>query len=369
MARINCLKTGLIYKNPIPHVYSRHACHPSIARLQNGELLSAVIIGQAFEAPDSRVHLFRSMDNGETWHHEGLMIDGTITGKSDFGKVSATEKGEVIGLYVLHNRTLENEGYTNHRNMGLVEMELMITRSSDKGHTWTKPLAIEPPLVGPAFEPQSAIIFFKNGKWILPTSTWRGWDGCCPNGMKAVAFVSYDKGRTWPEYMDVMNDTKNGIIFWESNIIELADGRLLATAWGYDEKNNIDLPNQYAVSADGNIFGEIKSTGLIGQTMTTILLDDGRILSLYRRMDKSGLWANISRLEGDAWVNEDELPLWGSDTDGLVSKGKNMANNFTKLRFGAPRMIKLDDGVIFAAFWCYEDYQGVIRWFKLKVNT
>lgn len=101
------------------------------------------------------MHLFRSMDNGETWNHEGLMFDGTIAGKSDFGKVSVTEKGEVIGLYVLHNRTLENEGYANHRNLDLVEMELMITRSSDKGHTWTKPLVIEPPLVGTSIKKQN----------------------------------------------------------------------------------------------------------------------------------------------------------------------------------------------------------------------
>ena len=66
-----------------------------------------------------------------------------------------------------------------------------------------------------------------------------------------MAFVSHDQGATWPEYVHVMNDPTGNIIYWESKIIEMPDGTLLAAAWAYDESTGQDLPNQYVLSGDG----------------------------------------------------------------------------------------------------------------------
>ncbi len=98
------------------------------------------------------------------------------------------------------------------------------------------------------------------------------------------------------------------------------------------------------------------------------MLDDGRILCVYRRMDQPGLWANIARLDGDRWVNEAEDPLWGHQAAGLTASTPNMAHNFNVLRFGAPCLTRLSDGTVFAAFWCYEDCVSNIRWFKFAVR-
>ena len=85
-------------------------------------------------------------------------------------------------------------------------------------------------------------------------------------------------------------------------------------------------------------------------------------------MDKPGLWANISHLEGDHWINEAELSLWGRQTPGLTAASADMVHNFNVLRFGAPAVIRLLDGTILVAFWCYEDCVSNIRWFKLSVE-
>ena len=106
----------------------------------------------------------------------------------------------------------------------------------------------------------------------------------------------------------------------------------------------------------------------MGQTLTPLVLDDGRVLSVYRRTDKSGLWANISRMEGDEWINEEEKPLWGFGVEGLISQGSNMVKNFNVLRFGAPNVIRLHDGTIFVTFWAMEEYVSNIRWIKLKIT-
>jgi len=85
-------------------------------------------------------------------------------------------------------------------------------------------------------------------------------------------------------------------------------------------------------------------------------------------MDEPGLWAVVARLEGDAWVNGEFLPLWGTQTAGLTATTKNMAHNFNVLRFGAPSLVVLPDNTIFVAFWCYEDCISVIRWFALELG-
>ncbi len=367
------LKTGLLYRNPKPHVHSVHAYFPSVVRMDNGELLATLVLGEAFEAANCCTHLARSRDNGETWQVEGRIYSGTrdrLT--SDSSRIAALPGGEVVVFTVRHDRTdYPEEGLTNPVNVGFVPTELLLFRSDDYGHRWRGPAILTPPLEGPSFELCSPITPLRDGRLILPTQTWPGWDGRCPGGVRMVAFVSHDRGRTWPEYMDVMNETGKGkrTFFWESKIVEFSDGRLMAVAWVYDDVLHQDRPNHYAISKDGGkTWAKPASTGLTGQTLTPFLLDDNRILSVYRRIDKPGLWVNLSHLEGDNWVNDSCEPLWGNQASGLTAGSENMSHNFNVLRFGAPCVTMLSDGTIFTAFWCYEDCVSVIRWFKFNLQ-
>jgi len=164
-------------------------------------------------------------------------------------------------------------------------------------------------------------------------------------------------------------ESSDRVFFWESKIVELADGCLLAVAWAYNDTASKDLPNQYALSNDGGrTWSAPASTGLAGQTLTPLVLADGRILSVYRRMDHAGLWANLSQVEGTGWINEDAAPIWGTETAGLTGVAHNMAQNFAVLRFGAPCLVPAADGTVFLAFWCYEECVSVIRWFRLAVE-
>lgn len=367
---LKALKTGLIYRNPKPHVKSVHAYFPSVALLPNGELLATFALGQAFESSDNRTNLARSSDNGATWRLEGPVYPGTrdrLT--SDYARLTALPNGETVMFMVRSDRTQHpDEGLGNPKTLGFVPTELLLLRSRDGGRTWSKPAPLHPPLVGPSFEICCPIVPLRNGRWILPTSTWPGWDGKCPNGIKMVAFVSDDRGHSWPQYWDVMRERKGRVFFWESKIVELPDGRLLAVAWAYDDKAKKDRPNQYSISADGgNTWQAPRSTGLLGQTLTPIVLKDGRLLCVYRRIDKPGLWANLSRLDKDQWINEADAPLWGHGAANLTAATKNMVHNFNVLRFGAPWIVYLPDGALFVAFWCYEDCVSNIRWLKFKV--
>ncbi len=370
------VESDLIFRNPRPHVKSLHAYFPSVAVLPDGQMVATYVLGEAFESVDMRVHVARSTDFGDTWRDEGPICKPTTDRlTSIFGRLAVTVNRETASVELVANllrcdRTDHpDEGLGNPKTMGFVPTKMLLTRSTDAGHTWTQPQRLDPPLLGPELEMCSPITVLSDGRWLLPTSMWRDWEGNLPNGNRMVAFVSQDEGKTWPGYMDVMADKESRLIYWESKIIELSDGRLLAVAWCYDETTNKDLPNQYALSSDaGATWTAPASTALQGQTLTSIELNDGRVLSVYRRIDRPGLWANLSQLHGDRWINTAEQPLWGHDsTMALTKQSDNMIANFNVLRFGAPCLASLPDGRIFVAFWGYEDTTSVIRWFKLEI--
>jgi len=357
------IETGIIYRNPIPHVWSRHAYFPSLARLENGTLVAAFSIGQAFESADLHSYASISTDEGKTWS-EPKELAPRREGWSDFSRISLLPDGSLIGMIQWHDRSRPDSGLTNPDTLGFTETEFSVIRSKD-GMQWSAPQRVAEPLVGPSFEMCCPVRPLKDGRLVFPTSTWQGWDGYCPNGTKAVAFISDDNGENWT-YVDVMADPQNEIIYWESRILEMNDGRLLATAWVYDNAHNTDLLNHYAIgTAEG--FQPPKSTGLRGQTMEPILLSDGRILTAYRRTDKPGLWGNLSHIEGDEWVNDGEALLWTNQQGKLFATGENMVENFNVLRFGAPNGMQLPDGTCLICFWCVEDTVSNIRWVRVRV--
>lgn len=228
----------------------------------------------------------------------------------------------------------------------------------------------------------SSIVPLSNGTRLLPTSTWRGWGGYCPDGMKMVTFVSSDQGKTWPTYYDVMSDDQRVNIFWESKMVELEDGRLLSAAWVYDQQNDKDLDNHYSISTQtieerdsqegvltGLSFTPPSSCGLKGQTLQLYGLENGKVLTVYRRTDRPDLWANLSRIDGEQWINGQEFPLWGDGSLGLTTHTGNMAGDFAVLKFGAPSVCLLKSGILFISFWAVEEGVSNIRWIKIRLET
>ncbi|QDT98683.1 sialidase family protein [Gimesia aquarii] len=370
--RLNNLETGILFKNDKPHVKSIHAYFPSVVVLPDGALLGMYMLGEAFEATNAQVHLSRSYDQGRTWKYQGrLCPDTTDRITSMFGRVAINDDGELIANLIRFDRTdYPDQGLSNPETLGMVPADLLLMRSSNYGETWDNPEKVKPPLANSEFEMCSPITFLKDGRWVWPTSLWRDWEGNLPHGNRMVALVSQDRGVNWQHYFDVMHHERNHQTFWESKIVEFPDGRLLAIAWCYDEESKSNLPNQYSLSDDGGAtWSAPSSTEICGQTLTPYLLDDGKILNIYRRLDQPGLWACMSRFKEGRWENLDQQPLWGNNSqEGKTATGENMSENFAVLKFGAPHITRLPDGDLFVTFWCYEQCVSVIRWFRFSIG-
>lgn len=363
---MSLLDTGLAYRNPTPHLRSEHAYYPSLAATSQNKLLLSFVLGSAMESTDCQVYLSHSEDNGISWSAPAA-FRGKSQQHTETCRISRMRDGEIVLLMSESQRSDPTVGATNPKTLGHVPTRLSLYRSTDSGSSWCGPETIRPPLVGPTFELCSPIVEISDGRWLLPTSTWRGWDGEEPNGMKAVAFVSEDRGRSWPHFIDVMNRADERLLFWEQKICVIEHKQLLALAWTHSETMRCDLPIHFAVAQiDSLHFSEPEPTPLCGQTPALLHLGGGHVLCVYRRTDDAGLWACILEVGRDGTLRQmSEQRLW---RPALAPRKfePGLVEELRGLKFGAPSLTWLDHKTILLAFWCVEDCVSNIRWIRLR---
>ena len=359
--------TGLVYRNPRPFLRAAHTWHPSPVLMADGTLLVSFDVGQAVESLDYRTYLSRSSDEGANWTPPvPIVTDSGLRRSSHSVRVGRAADGTLIAMGGRFYRDNPEEGLVNRENLGYTEMDVICLTSTDKGATWDGPRTVAAPLVGPAFETCHAVFELPDGRWLWPTSTWRGWNGEEPNGMKAVAFVSHDRGRTWPEYLDVMNQYAQRLFSWEQSLARMADGRLLATLWAFDEPKGVTRGVFYTVSADGRKFGPPRQTDLAGETTKILPLNDGRVFCAFRGTEPPGLWGATVQIKGDNWVTLERAALWGGPATRMFGHGVS-SDELSNLKLGYPQSVRLPNGDIFLVFWCCEDGVNNIRWLRLTI--
>lgn len=367
MSGIQIAETGIVYRNPKPYLRSVHTWHPSIALLQDGSLLAGFDIGQAVESLDYHTCTARSCDGGRTWSAPVPVMNDPVQRRSTHSvRIGSLNDGTLIAFGGRFYRDDPEEGLTNRANMGYVPMDLIQLTSNDGGRSWDGPVTVSTPLIGPGFEICHRVIELNDGRLLAPTATWKGWHGEAPHGMQAIALISHDRGRTWPEWMTVVDQYQQGIVSWEQGLTQLHDGRLIAVVWCFDEKSGKSLPNRWAISADGRTFSQPMLNGMAGETAKIITLTDGRVLCLYRRLDRPGLWASLVTIEDDCWKTEAELSVWSGGRSGMLGERTSSSDELSALKFGFPSMVQLPNGDVIVVFWCLEDGIHNIRWVRLQ---
>ena len=371
MAKIRVRGTGLVYQGSGSDPHLRNAYFPSVVQMPQCDLVATMDLGSGMVTCDTRSYCSRSTDGGRTWSrpHRLFQPDESSYPVHTTCRMCRTPDGRLVGFVALTDRSRSDTPATNPQNGGGSDMELALISSCDGGATWSPLQKLKPPLDWKCFEICHPILPLNSNRWLLPVTTRHDWDGRCPLGIKAFVFVSEDGGRTWPSAVPVFDFWADGIAPWEQKHTLLSDGRILAICWPFNTWGREDLPNRYSFSMNNGLsYGRSQESPLHGQTCTPIGLDDGYVLSVYRRLDERGLWAHLARIDGPAWRPVTDLPLWGQGIEALPNGLDSRMEHLCSLRFGYPTIIRLADGDVFVVFWCVEDELSVIRWFKLHIE-
>jgi len=346
------IRSGMIYRNPKPHVRSVQAYFPSLVAFDDEHLGATVVLGEAFEAPNLHLVYFASRDGGQTWERKAFVTTPDSEMKSSStGRLTLLADGSLLAIVTRNEREPDDEGITEGSTIAMRPMRIEIYRSPDQGLTWTGPEIVRPPVADTAFEMCSPVEVLEDGTMLWPTSTWpTSGQVVRAEAFRTGLFVSRDGGTTWPEWIETFPN--HACIYWESKVVKLQNRGLLSVAWTHELETGRDRPNQFVVgSADASKWNAPQSTGILGQTMSCVALDEGKIFTVYRRMDKAGLWATVSTLEGETWTNEETHLLWRGSA-GTSEDPSRIREHFATLQFGAPSVVRLSEGKILVAFWC-----------------
>ena len=276
---------------------------------------------------DGGLVVARSRDGGQTWTDKRMVAAepgwGTIT---NHGPTRLADDTLLLNMIrSRHYRTAEGKESRYARSS--------FSRSSDGGHSWQ---LRGDDLLLPYADSQRTMASYgrtlelKDGRLMVPVF------GVPQNVEDAKLRVlgmmfSPDGGMTWPESTLIYEDRKGDICPSETDIIRLADGRILAVIRANAAKR---LYRSYS-SDEGRTWSAIEPTEMPGQCPCLIYLASGALLCAYRDMrpEQPGMSCAISEDMGQSW-----------QALGYLYRGGNFDCSY-------PSMVTLPDGRIFCAYY------------------
>ena len=273
------------------------SCEPLVKRAPNGDLVCVCQCGGTTEpAPENRVYVFRSSDDGETWSEKYLLHpeDGQAVYATE---LSIDEDGTLTAYLTVHSGRF-------------LDWKCIMYKSSDSGFTW-KNAGLSPHFPEYTFmrapintrEEHDRIMAYEGDRAIFRETR----TPYCESGV----IESCDGGQTWLRHTACRFSQENGWVWSEPTIAELSDGsvamllRWCRTGWLYR-----------CDSADGGrTWGDYYKTDIPNPSNKPrlILLPDGRIALIHTPNNKdnmkNGKWAKRWPLE--LWISDDDMKTWG----------------------------------------------------------
>jgi sialidase-1 len=369
---IDYISSHVIYENPKPHVHSRHGYFPGLTVLPSGEILAMLMLAEAFEAPNGTTCVTRSLDGGETWRMEGPVYDKRTVGHetTDVMKPTLLKDGRLIAIGYRFDRFDPEQGIGVEETGGLLPGDDIVCFSGDNGKTWSVPETIpksRPELI----EISGPCVQLGSGDLVAVGALVKMADGGNPSGQKGVLVRSRDGGRTWDDGTVFFRAPNGNLTPYESRLVEMPDGRLVALVWAYDTSCGRHYPNMVVVSRDGGYTWSAPiDTGVMAQASNLVALGDELLLTIHaHRGDDPAIIVRRVDLAGDCWREVEQKSIWGAGMGPQTRAGQTMTAMFTSLKFGQPSVVHLSGDEYLAAHWSVEDGQGKIRAHRLRVRV
>ena len=300
------------------HVTRDDAAYPTLVGLDDGSIICGYSCGGGSSATGG-TEWARSTDGGTTWTREGTILARTESPvTTNTLRLSRTAGGTILAYGA---RRYDTAGTAQ---FGRDPSEPVLCRSRDGGRTWSAPVVLAAASAdGQArgYEATCPILALDEERWLAPAGLLADAGSL---GERVIVFSSPDAGQTWPHSHTVFHDADARRCFFETKVISLGSGRLLAVAWTVTAGDYQDLDNQGGGPAPGSLLatyalsrdGGRTWTGRLshrhrGQTMTPVWLGGDRLLVLYnRRYGKQGIVMLVVQVADDGWIRGPETMLW-----------------------------------------------------------
>ena len=378
MSRLQILDSGVLYINPDPAHYHVSAFYPNVVQLSEQEFICTYQRGDGIYAANSNIALLRSMDGGLTWKdcgylHEKTLDDQPYSYHATF--VSRMCDGTLVACPFRADRSNSNQPFFSATG-GLIANDPILLISRDNGYSWSSPMVMSLP-GGMVATASQSIIELRDGRWLATFDQWLAFDDSRPYKPRMVGFFSDDQGQTWNDMVVVADGAKEGKGFWHGRPIRLSDGRLFSLLWSADmtnlERGPVNLPIHYTCGdSTGHKWEMPKPTTIPGQTNCAAELPDGRLAAIYtwRESDPPGFMVVLSNDGGQTWDLEHQIRVW--DATGCAEIGLNITDRYPRshdtIAFGAPSLITMTNGGLFASWWCTYASLTHLRWARISVT-
>ena len=370
------MRSGVLFRNPLPGHRAIIAYAPHVLSLGNREFLAEFRHGQAIYSPDGEIHQLRSLDNGNTWQHEGPVLDRNEDTSPHNYRAGHLTRLRDQRLVLKINRAAQpdpNRLYFNPDTGGLSHCETLYLTSLDDGHSWQPPVIANFPELPVGLEPAAdgPVIELASGSWMQVIETWKSYDNDGPHCNWTYAVFSSDEGRTWTDPTDIANGTDHDRAYSHASFTTLPDGTMQCLLWtgnlAMDEF--YDLHMVQSVDPNRRVWTKPLGTGIPGQTSALAVLPDARRAVAYSHRDNTdqpGIKLIVSD-DGQHWDTSAPLVLW--DAYGKEALGVPRTDSYPgahdAIAYGAPQLIAIGDNELLASFWCTQSSDTHARYVRI----
>lgn len=368
---------GLIYDAAQAVTARKCAAFTGLIRTADGALLCSFKVGPQKLSPEDNVCIMRSVDEGRTWSplFEGFASGDWQGTPGSFSSAYLFESGPgALWMNCLWiDRTDPALPLANPETTGLLTMRHLVAESHDGGKTWgpLREVSLRP---SPGASPTNEILRLDDGSLLLPYESWKEWDDR-EGTQRAHVRISRDGGGSWGPPVVMASDPDQKFYYWDNRVTLHPDsGRVLALFWTHDSEAGEDVDIHLAWSSpDGATWSQPEPTGVAGQIAAPLCLGGPDLLSAYvHRHNPPSMRAVRSSDLGKTWDLANEVVLYesGAGAEAGTEGPRYEADYWDDMyrwNFGHPRLVRIDDATVLAAYYGGTPEELSIHWTRLAL--
>ena len=341
-----------------------------LTKTSDGRLMTTARLASGKDSDDGNVAVWLSEDDGRTWSKPHMPFSTSFNGiKGCLRSGYISELSDKSWLITLGwvDRSVPGRSLYNKKTGGLCPMFPVISRSWDRGKTWSSlqkldisPVVLPAAVTGPTLVPE-------DGSLAAQFEVQKEWNDTVPIFNISTLKLSHDNGQAWPECVEVAGRHLKNKVCWDQRIAVMPENRLIVLFWSYDPVNDCDLPIHSGFSEDnGRTWTLPQDTGIIGQIACPVVLSKTDVVMLYvRRDEKKQILARRSWDGGKTWDQKSEVCIYNHANPSDVSP--NFFDAMNQWSYGHPFGIKTGENEISAVYYAGSAESMALQFCKIEV--